>query len=160
VYRVTNPDGAITYRYRNVTRANALTFGTDTNVNVFTALYGASGFQGASDDSTGLAAALRSMPAARMTDVQVNAAGQVTRTITTLLLKPDSLEIVGVDEVGIEPPLPILTGQTGVTVTGLLNETVPYTSTLNTTRRVECVCRYRSAAHLAGNFEPCLDLVL
>jgi outer membrane protein assembly factor BamB len=131
VYRITYPDGAVTYRYRNVSRANGLVIGTNTNVNVFTALYDASGFQGAADDSTGLAAALRGMPAARVADVEVNAAGVMTPTTTILLLGENSLSVVGVDEVGVQPPLPILTDQPTVTVSGLLNETVPYSSSLS-----------------------------
>lgn len=136
-FRVRNPDGTITYRSRNVNRSAANEQSGDLPLGVFTALIHAAGIDLERMSAAEGLAALSRFDVAEITDTEYDVSGKALgQTRTYALVKPDGIEQFGVDTVGIVPAVPLLPRTTDVeTVTGKLNDTLPFTVTQQTEAR-------------------------
>lgn len=144
-YRVTQPDGSIIYRARNVMRhdLNFLSRHMTTPNTLYAALLAAD-FEIAPDkfdkvfdetDAKGyrqLTEQLRGIPGVKINVVEYSARGDTTRQGSVFaLLTPDRFDQFAVDGIGITPPLPLLPASNHSELfTGMLNRTIPYTATL------------------------------
>lgn len=133
VYRITYPDGAVTYRARNVVRAPTLSFLPAMSSDVFAALqkFAGADFDPNADQSV-IDAARRKLeltPAAQMIEVEVDASENITRHVSLLARQADAISIIGFDDAGFAPPLPFLS-QASREVAGVVNGAIPFTTTL------------------------------
>ena len=130
VYRVTHPDGSITYRYRNITRAPASRYIAKVSPGVASALTDLTGIALTDTTVDQVLGALNALTLAEIQDTEVNAAGQITHTSTLNVIHPDTISAVAVGDTGISPPFPVLTTHLPLTQSGTLNQNLPYTTTL------------------------------
>lgn len=129
VYRITNPDGTITYRARNIHAGPATQIFGELEVNTFTALMTAANITLETGAEAQALQALAKFRLAVYDDVEYDPQGKVLgKTQTYALLRPDRIEIFGVNTVGISPPLPLLQlGAPPATLAGKLNDNIPFT---------------------------------
>ena len=129
IYRVTNADGTVTYRARNVSRGHAAQMIVEMDIGLFTALTHAAGIdlQGTSTQETLLR--LNDFDIVRADDVEYDAQGKpIQRMSNWILLLPDRAVVFAAGTVTIEPPLPLVE-RTPVsdTITGTLSTNAAYT---------------------------------
>lgn len=151
IYRVTHPDGSVTYRSRNIRRARANEFVTELTLETLAALEHAAnidilqvGIEAANEQ-------LSKVEVAQATNVEYDARGETLHRTTTLFFpQNDQISMIGVNAVGIEPPLPFLeTGGTPKTVLGKLSNGATYSTTLTLETR-------GSLDSLIGTLNDCL----
>lgn len=136
-FRVTQPDGKITYRSRNIERTGANENAGELPLAVFTAMVDAAGIDILQLGAAEALNALAQFELVQIRDTDYDAAGNLlARSRQYVLVKPEMLAQVGVDEIGINPPLPLLpTGDASESVVGKLNDTVPFSVTQQIDRR-------------------------
>lgn len=129
VYRVSEPDGTVHYRSRNVRRMPASQIINDIQAPVFTALMQAAGIDLENFVASEALRRVDAFDVAEITEVEYKANGELLRRATQLaLVSPERAEVFAVDDIGIAPPLPLV-ARAPVTenFTGTLNAEIPYT---------------------------------
>lgn len=130
-YRITQPDGSILYRARNVRRQPLDFIVARLTLNTFNAALAAAHVELDSEHLEEAIQQLHEFDAVQLNEVEYNARGDTTRRGQIFaLLTPERLEQFGVDEIGIAPPLPLIPASNDPPLlTGTLNGTIPYTAT-------------------------------
>ena len=128
VYRISNADGTVHYRSRNVRRVPAPQLIHDIQASVFTALMQAAGIDLEQVTTSEALRRLGTFEIAELTDVEYDAGGKtLNRSTQLVLVTPERVNIFAVDGVGITPALPlIVTASATENITGTLNAQVPF----------------------------------
>lgn len=135
LYRVTHPDGAVTYRSRNVQRLPAHLIINVLDANSFDALMQALQIDlNAMKDMQvmELVRRLARFDAAVIRDVEYDQTSQtLERTQQFVIIHPQRIEVFAVGDASILPPLPLLDLQTSArTVTGQISAAAVFTMTM------------------------------
>ncbi len=127
-YRVTHPDGSVTYRSRNIARGSASTFVSALAPDTFNALMQAAGIDLEQMGTTEALAKLDTFQMIETHDTESDAQGNLkTQTRSRSLVENDGIKQFGVNAVGIAPPIPLLPASNqSETLEGKLNERTPY----------------------------------
>src|SRR5581483_5393438 len=152
IYRLSNPDGSITYRSRNLYRDGARTLAAFLPLNVFGALIHAAHMDVNQLQSPDALDALKRYDIVKATDVEYDANGvQKERTTTYSLLDDKSYNTFALNEIAITPPIPVLPDSTTPqTTVGTLNDGAPFTVTV----QIETRAPYQTAI---GDFSDCIQ---
>jgi len=152
-YRVTNPDGAISYHSRNVARDAANVGAGNLNINIFSALVVAAGIDVEQMQAAEIFAMLARKERASIQSIEYDAAGKTTRQSQTFfLLQDDNIQQFGIDEIGIYPPIPLIpAGNDAQTLELELNNQVPATVTQQIVQR-------GARATALGEFPDCIQV--
>lgn len=131
VYRITEADGTVHYRSRNVQRAPASQGIGDLSAAAFAALAQAAGIDLETASTAEMLRRLRAVEVAAMTDVEYDANGNTQkRTTQLILLTPSHARVFAVDDIGIAPALPIIAAAPAQeTITGTVNAALPFAFT-------------------------------
>lgn len=156
-YRIRQPDGSIIYRARNVSRQPLNLMIAHMTPNTFAAALAAAKVELDSEHLDRAIQQLSAFEAVRINEVEYNARGDTTRQGTIFaLLTSERFEQFGIDEIGIAPPLPVVPAFNEPQVlTGALNETVPYTATLEIETRGAYstnIGEFQDCIRVAGTF--------
>lgn len=131
IFTVTKPDGSTTYRSRNVLREPANVLAPDLPLNAFISLMDALHLDPQTMETGDILAALSKVSLAQVTNLEYDASGAPQRTTSVLLVRDDSLSLIAQNDVTFSPPLPLwTTADTPRTMTGTVNSTLPYTTTV------------------------------
>lgn len=134
-YRLTNADGSVTYRARNIYRARASAYVSTLDTPSFTALIKASGVDVSAGAEQALAT-LAHMDVADITDVEYDSSGKtLNRTHSLALLSGDTLMQFAINGAGIDPGIPLMV-QEPASVTGAVGENLPYSATVQIEARL------------------------
>jgi len=127
-YRMTNPDGSVTYHSRNVYQAGANTLISALDVNSFTALMQATGIDLGTVTPSDALSRLSTVPFVEINDVESDAQGHLkTQTKTRGIVLNNQLVQFSVNEIGISPAIPFLPpADTSESLDGKLNEQIAY----------------------------------
>lgn len=133
-YRLTAPDGTITYRSRNLTRQPLNLVIKDSTLDEFSAALAATNITLDPDHIGEGLAKLEPYQVVKINDVEYDAHGATKNSSQVLtLITADRLDQFGLNGVGITPPIPFFPQGSGPqTIIGNLNETTPFTVTLQT----------------------------
>lgn len=154
VYRVTQADGQVHYRARNVYRAQASHVLDEIDPNLFGALTAAAGMDVLNDRPEEAALRLPSFQSAVWSETEYSANGSSgNRAAFYTLVLSDSIEVFAVNGVPIEPALPVVAREPlSKTITGLINREIPYSYTF----RQETV---PSIATALGEMRDCMRVM-
>ncbi|MBI4671343.1 MAG: PQQ-binding-like beta-propeller repeat protein [Chloroflexi bacterium] len=152
-YRVSNPDGSISYRTRNVARDPANVGASALNGNIFVALTTAARLDVEKMTPVEMVGILNRVEYATIHELAYDSAGKTTgETRTFILLDGTGIQQFGINEIGITPPVPILpSGNDAQTLELKLNGQVPATVTQQIVKRDA----YRTAL---GEFSDCIQV--
>jgi outer membrane protein assembly factor BamB len=152
IYRLTNPDGSITYRSRNLYRDGAHTLAPFLPLNVFGALIHAAHIDVNQLQSPDALDGLKRYDIVKTTDVIYAANGvQKERTTIYSLLDEKSYNTFALNELAITPPIPVLPDSSSPqTIVGMLNDSAPFTVTM----QLETRAPYQTAI---GDFSDCVQ---
>lgn len=148
-YRITNPDGSVTYRSRNILRDRAMQLMRTLPLDPLSAAFEAVELESAEE----AVARLDREQAIRIDDTESDAQGNaLSRTSGFSLLINNGIQQFAVNDLGIVPPIPLLPlSDAPQTVEGMVNRTIPFRAT----QRVESRGRYRTAL---GEFPDCIQV--
>lgn len=150
-YRITNPDGSVTYRSRNLYRDRANLLVGTLPLDAFSALFAAAGLDLEKIPAADALARLGELQLVRINDLESNAQGKpLNRTTSYSLLLNDGLQQFAVNEIGIVPSIPLLpSADTPQTIQGNLNGSIPF----RITQQIESRGAFRTAL---GEFSDCI----
>lgn len=139
VYRVTKPDGTVTYRARNVQRLPANQLGQALPLSLLGAFFRAANADVLQSDPVAALRALSAIDSVILRDVEYDAQGKpLTQTKTLAILGAERIDVFAVNDVAIEPPLPALDLRAPTqNFTGTLNTEIPYTFSLTQMPRAQ-----------------------
>lgn len=129
VYRISEADGTVHYRSRNVRRVPAPQIIQDISPSVFTALMQAAGIDWQRVDAADALRLLGAFEVAEVTDVEYKANGEMlSRSTKLVLVTPERVNIFAVDNNGITPVRPLVANTpVSENITGTLNGEIPFT---------------------------------
>lgn len=150
-YRITNPDGSVTYRSRNLYRDRANLLVGAMPLDAFSALFDAAGLDLEKISTADALARLGELQLVRINDLESDAQGQaLNRTASYVLLINDGLQQFAVNEIGIVPPIPLIpSSESPQTIAGNLNGSIPF----RITQQIESRGAFRTAL---GEFSDCI----
>lgn len=152
-YRITNSDGAISYRSRNVARETANVGAGSLDSNIFFALAAATGIDVEKMDAAEILGLLARRERANIYDITYDASGRTTdQTQSFFLFQANDLQQFGVGQVGIYPPIPLIpSGNDLHTLELELNDQIPATVTQQVVKR-------GARATELGEFPDCVQV--
>lgn len=155
-YRITHPDGAISYQSTNVERLPGADAIGLLDAASFGALMTILGQDVNNFDVDAANNALTQERFARVTDTEYRDSGAFTRTATLYLARPRVIGALRYENLSFDPPLPLLaeplTLSQPQTVTGMINDVLPYTSAL-------VVASRETIFSELGPFDDCLRVL-
>lgn len=133
VYRISEADGTVHYRSRNVRRMPAPEIIGDIQAPVFTALMDAAGIDFGQMEASEALRRLDAFEIAELTDVEYTANGEALKRSTQLaLVTPQRVGLFAVDSTGIAPMLPLVANApVSENITGTINGKIPFAFTFN-----------------------------
>lgn len=126
-YRITNADGSVTYRSRNINRQSASAVAPQLEFAIFSAMMNAGQIDVLGSEPAVALEQLRHFDFAQIRDVEYDTQGNEKNRLDTFVLMDHArLDQIGLNTLGITPAIPVLPTDAAETITGTLSNQMAF----------------------------------